>query len=699
MADYSMLGSFSTGGASALSGDLLTKLREAEEKVSVAPLDKKLETAETEAEKILEIETQVTAFADMMNYFKIGEKDNVFTQKIMDTTGSSVVFEANDSADLPDGMTSIHVDQLAQKDVYQSATTTSKTTTVGGVNEGDAITIGIASKPIYQSASTYTNSATDTIGSGDGKSFTIDYGTSTMTVNTESTTTWDQLKDLINGDDENGGKVIASFENNRLTITHSDKKTTLSFTDGDSVLSNLGVKDTESGKKFSAVRVDRYYTGVADDAGDKTGLVGEGTFTIKTDGKTAVSFKTDDTTTWEGLQEKINAHPSFSASFVDGDSNGSYELKISASDSSLAVSITENLTGVDDAGFTETKSTVSRTYEELAAAINADDDLEASMEQVGDDSYRLILKSSQSGTANLLTISAQGTMDDADDTLDALGILDPTDGADDGTVPDNHVLVAQNLKAEVDGIDYELSENTIKLASGLNIKALKIDETGDVSTLTVSKDTSAVLVAAEQMVEQYNKLVDLVTTELNNSDSSITDKDSLRRILADTKNILFDKYGATTPEWGSQTDSYGDIVLAHSNVLNNDMNLFNYGFTFNTEGHLLIDNDIFNDGLEDKMDDFKALFVGSYENKGLGTMLNEYLADLSGYEGLLYNYDMTMITNKADTEKEKEDAVKLLDAKYQTMAETFASYGAVISKMESSFSGLKQMMAMETSGS
>ena len=688
MADYSMLGSFSTGGASALSGDLLTKLREGEEKSLIAPLETKLETAELEAEKILEIETQVTAFTDVMKFFEIGETDNVFTQKNMDTTGSSVVFESDDTSNISDGMTSVHIGQLAQKDVYQSATTTSKTTTVGGVDEGDAITIGIASKPVYQSEAVYTDSSTDTVSDGE---FTISDGTVSITVTT-SGTTWDELKDLINNHADNtGGAIVASFENNRLTVNHSDGATALTMTDNTNApLGDLGLSDAESGKKFSAVRVDRYYTG-ADDTGDGTGLVGAGTFSLKTDGKTAISFDTSETTTWEDLRSMISSHPSYNASF-----DASNQLKISASDSSLSITVTESLSGVDDAGFTETKSLVSRTYEELAAAINADDDLEASMEQVGDSSYRLILKSTESGTANLLTISANGTMDNADDTLDALGLLDATDI--DGVVgADNHVLTAQNLQAKVDGIDYELAENTISLANGLDIKALKVDEADEVSTLTVSKDTSAVVIAVEQMIEQYNTLVDLVTTELNDSESSITDKDSLRNILSEVKSMLFDSYGATTPEWGSQTDSYGDIVLGHSNVLNNDKNLFNFGFELDNQGHLSIDTEVLNEDLEDKMEDLKSLFVGSYENKGLGTMLSEYLGGLQGYEGILYNYDMKMITNKEDTEKEKEDAMKTLDTKYQTMAESFAAYGSLITRMESSFSGLKQMMAESTS--
>ena len=43
MSDYSMMGSFGTGGASALSGDLITKLRDAEEASVIKPIDTKID--------------------------------------------------------------------------------------------------------------------------------------------------------------------------------------------------------------------------------------------------------------------------------------------------------------------------------------------------------------------------------------------------------------------------------------------------------------------------------------------------------------------------------------------------------------------------------------------------------------------------------------------------------------------------------
>ena len=552
MADYSLLGSFSTGGASALSGDVLTKLREAEEKSLITPLDTKLELAETEAEKILEIKEQVTAFQDIMKYFEVGQEDNVFTQKLMDTTGSSVVFESDNTSTLLDGKRTVSISQLAQQDIYQSSTFSNKEAIPTGTDSSDKISIQI------------------------GTGTAIDFETEGKT--------YEEIAQTINTQDG----LTASVEK----ISDTDYR--------------LIVKSTESGTS-NALTITQ--TGLDLDFGE--------------------SYTSD--TIAGGVTT----------------SNGSLDID----GTSVPFTSGDSLTDIKNAITTAGIANVSVTVADNKITIAKDDNSSIVISSIGFDF-----------------------------------------GFDD----DTQTLKAQNLEANVDGTDYTLSSNTIALSDGLNIQALKVDDAGEVSTLNISKDTSAVIIAVEQMTTQYNTLKDLITTELNSSDSSITDKDSLRSILSEVKALLFNDYGAETPTFGSETDEYGDQVLGHSNVTNNDKNLFDFGFSLDSQGNLSVDTDELKDGLEDKMEDLKLLFVGSYENKGLGTLLSETLDSFDGYEGLLYNYDLKMIANKEDTEKEKEAAVKSLDTKYQIMAESFAAYGGLITQMESSFSGLKQMIAQST---
>ena len=682
MSDYSLLGSFSDGGASGLNAELITKLKDAETVTKVDPLTEEIENIPLETEKMDEIRTQIDSFIEMVDYFDIYSDENIFNQYVFDSSGASAVFDRDESSVLEDGLTSVHVDALAQKDIYQSDSVTNKTSTIGGTSEEDTITIGIESKPVYQSNAVYDNSSnalSNVSGSSFVGDFTINNGTTDFTITTDATTTWDDLKDQINNADST---LVAKFENNRLSITHSDGETELAFTStsGDDIVSNLGLG--ESGKKFAAVKTERAYTGT--NAVTTTDLVGEGSITLTTEGKSSITFDTNSTTTWDDLKDQIDDHPSYVATF---DNDG--KLKVVASDSSLAINISENLDVT--VGFIGSSSSTSRTYEELADAINKDEDLEASMEKVGDDSYKLILKSAETGEDNLLTISTAGIIA-SDTTLKDLGTVA------------NHVLTAQNLEATVDGINYNLSSNTIELDSGLDITAVKVDEGTDVTTLTVSKDTEAVTLAVEALITQYNSLYDMINEEIDDTDSPIEDKDMLSNILDTVKDMLFQSYGAGEPEYGSKTDSYGDIELSYSNVTNNTINLFSLGIELDQYGALSLDSETFEeivsgDNENFDFDDLKNVFTGTYTNKGVGVQIQEYLKSLDSYQGALYDYDLDVIERQAELETKKEDEVDALDVKYDAMAAKFAAYAALITTMESSFSSLELMINESTSDS
>jgi len=273
----------------------------------------------------------------------------------------------------------------------------------------------------------------------------------------------------------------------------------------------------------------------------------------------------------------------------------------------------------------------------------------------------------------------------------------------------SQTLQAQNMKATIDGVEYDVSSNSITTQGSLKITGLELG----VSTITISKDTSAVTVAAEALVTNYNSLQTMLTDEIYADDSVIEDKAMLRGILSDIKGMFFQNYGAKTPEYGDEVDEYGDIVKGHSNVTNNTISIFALGFELDKSGNLSVDTEAFNEivnrtkpeyftdsngDLVKKMDfdDLKNVFTGEYTNKGLGVQLKEYLDALDGYQGTFYNYDIEMIDRQADLEQDKEDELARLDAKYGIMAEQFSAYSAIIAQMEASFSGLKMMIEQST---
>lgn len=518
--DYSMIGSIGSDAVQSVNGEMINKMRAAEERGTLASIDRKLESWDLETEKIDEIKAKVTEFAGIMNFFDISSDENVFNQVLTETTGDSVMFDAVKTAGLDEGTTKIWVEQLAQKDVFQSEK-------IGAV-----------------------------------------------------------------GMDED---------------------------------SNISVGQT---------------------VGDN--------ISIEVDGETFV----------------FNAYT------------------------------------LDDDGVT----TTAKSYKTLAAEIAANSKLQASYEAVGTNTddpanpyteYRMIIKSEESGVENSLTITYNND-DDADgtatvDDADQTGFNSLFGDMSSGSA--NHVMEAKNLKAKVDGVAFDIASNTLTLSGNLTMTAVKtndpLDET-DTTNITITKDTSAALIAVQELATQYNSIIELVNEELNSAESDIEDKSTLRTILADIKNMFFANYGADTIEWGTDKDEYGDIVYNHSNVTNNDKNLFNYGFSLDQYGNLSVDTDDFTEALTDNLDDLQALFVGAHENKGLGTQLNEYLTGLDGYEGLLSSYSEKMDDRKETITEDREKEVKNLDAKYDIMAQQFSEYASVISQMESTFSGLEMMIKQST---
>ena len=310
-------------------------------------------------------------------------------------------------------------------------------------------------------------------------------------------------------------------------------------------------------------------------------------------------------------------------------------------------------------GVTETFDTTNMTYAQLSDAINSKAGISASVEQVGSDSFRLIIKSETSGIDNALSISGTASQ--------SLGFT--TDGTAINST--NHILEAKHMIAKVDGVEYNVSSNNITV-DGLKITANKVGE----STINVVEDNSQVETQMNSFITKYNELVALIDSKVFNTDSKIEDKASIRNIVSQIKSKLFDSYGSS-----------------------NDKSIFNYGIELDKFGGLSLDSTKFNKAVQEDMDGLKELFLGSAEDKGIGTVLKETLDEMKFSGGILNTYESSMTKREKNLNDEKEKAEKALNAKYEQLALQFSSYGAIINQMESSFSGLKMLIQQSTSSS
>lgn len=610
------------GGSAALSQDVIDKLKEAESEARIAPIETKIETWDTEFTKMAEIKAANLDLIASFNDLTLDNTNNMFEKKSATTTGTAVSYDASDVSGLINGTTSVTVTQLAQKDVYQTGLITDTTALIDdGQTAGDMITIEVAGSPAYESTSISTNTSTDQVGVGE---FTITPdGGDAITITTTDTTTWEELKDMINED----VNLTASFVGGRLSIAHADGETALIIADtsGD-VTTDLGIS---RGRKFTTV--------------DKS---------------------------YENLATDINNNSKLNAS-VEQVGDSEYRLVIKSAESGTSSALTISQTGVD----LNMNTTQTSTYFDSTSAIITDD--ASSIDIIVNGNLYTIDTQSRSLDDIKYLINNEATLNDevlATVENGRLVLMNKESSTDYGiNIVENNidlgfssaVVRAQNLNANIDGVAYDVSSNSITTQGSLTIIA---NELGD-SSITISQDTGGILTSAQNVVEKYNTFVELVSTELNSTESSLQDKSALRLMQSSMKDILFSNYGSSE-----------------------DKNIFSVGFSLDTSGFLSIDETTFNQAVSNDLEGLKTLFVGTHEDKGFATLLKTYTDALDGHEGALTNYDTNMTNRKTSLDAELLKETTMLDDKYALMAEEFAAYGALIATMEAQFNSLKMMI-------
>ena len=281
--------------------------------------------------------------------------------------------------------------------------------------------------------------------------------------------------------------------------------------------------------------------------------------------------------------------------------------------------------------------TSTMSYTKLTEEINKISGVQASLVDSSDGKFRLAIKSTETGTANKITIG--------------------------GGFGFTNVLPAQDMKLTADGVNYSSSSNTITI-DGLKITATK--ETGD-STINIENDTTTLSAQMKNFADKFNELRATIENEIYSADASVDNKGALRDMLATIKNELFGT--------GSGKQS-----------------IFDFGFSLDEKsGDILFNQKDFEASIKNGTADLEALFAGTPNKKGIATSMDEAIS-VSGVTKNLLDYEISMLEREERLKKDKEAAETTLDNKYSLMAQQFASYGVMINQMESSFSGLKMLI-------
>ncbi len=327
------------------------------------------------------------------------------------------------------------------------------------------------------------------------------------------------------------------------------------------------------------------------------------------------------------------------STFTDGADTLKFEL---ASGESFEIDVDEN-------------TTISQLAEEINN--NSNGTMSASILNVGGDNpYKLVIKSTDTGADNAITISSTGGGSAADD-------LDMT------TVGDG----AQDAHFTYNGVSITRSSNDISdLITGVDIKLVDSGTT----TANITQDTQSIKDEINSFIEGYNNLIDNLnqTTKYN----------------PDTQEVGI--FQGVSQIRGLKSEINDDIF----NYTFNGQTLADFGITLNDAGHLQLDETTLDDKLQNDPNGVKDFFMGDTENNpedGMFVKLNDDLGSIfmkSNSELKLYkNYLDKKLQNLND---QKINQTKKLDIKYEIMAKRFSSYDSIISSYNSSYQSLQMQI-------
>lgn len=301
------------------------------------------------------------------------------------------------------------------------------------------------------------------------------------------------------------------------------------------------------------------------------------------------------------------------------------------------------------------------TLEELAAAINntAGTQVTASILQTGASSYELVVKSDGVGTNQNITFGDSGTL------LATLGM---------DTIAAK-MQPASNASFDYNGIAITRPTNEITdLVNGVTV-SLKQDQTTS-SNIAITQNKTEISTEMSLMVQSYNTLVS------NISDMTVYDKAAGKVGVFNGDNYI-----------KSITRELNRVMTS---VDSSGKSLVDYGIDIDRNGVMSFDSATFDTKMTQDPTSLQKFFSGSYANgvdtPGIFDTLYDKMKSYTSSNKSLDTYQANLNKTLDKLNKDRATMTAKLDTRYEIMTKQFSAYDAIISKINSQFSSLKQMI-------
>ena len=649
---------------------IVTAIVDAEKAAKQASIDRKTKDVDASVSGMAQLKSSLQTL--QTSFAKVDDKSEFNFSSLSNSSPANVYANFNTSNALP-GTYKVSVSQLAQNDVYQSAS-------VSETLEVDTYTLGAA------------------VSSGGSASFTYGGVTYTKAFDTDAATTMAGLVAAINTGSAGSTVTAAATNSTVFTLTKdagSDTQMTQGTiggtTDGST---NLSISKADTTAGVGAVTVDQNGTSAA----TVVIQVGSGAAETVT---LAAGF-----TSLTDLVTGINALTADVSARLVETSSGSYRIVVEGPQGSdNALTITDSVFGLQTTNVQEVD-----TYT-LGAAVSSGGS--ASLTYGGTTytqafdtsaSNTIVLLAAQVNAASGISVAAVSNSDvaftitndvgsDTQMTKGTIGgtsngSIDLTMSTADTTVGSdgNKIQAAQNATLSVNGLSVTSASNQVSaVVPGLNLNLMAITSSDVV--LSISRDTSVAKQAIKDLVTSYNSFEGIIKN-LTASGSETADVGSLKSdsgvgaIRTVIRNFLTSN--SSTP--GTSKTNMSDI-----------------GVSIQRDGTFKVDDTVLGAALNSHYNDITQMFSANTDNQSTfgtanrgiaGDLVNQITSYLA-YDGVVKLRENSYTATKATLTTEQtalDKKMVAIEARYtqqfSTMSKIMDEMKATQEYLESSLSNL-----------
>ncbi|MGN8458807.1 flagellar filament capping protein FliD [Helicobacter pylori] len=335
---------------------------------------------------------------------------------------------------------------------------------------------------------------------------------------------------------------------------------------------------------------------------------------------------------------------------------------------------------LDLSTLTKESNTSEENTDAIIQAINAKEGLNAFKNAEG----KLVINSK----TGMLTIKGEDALgkNSLKDLGLSAGMVQSYEASQDTLFRAKNLQKASDSEFTYNGVSITRPTNEVNdVINGVNITLEQTTEPNKPAIISVSRDNQAIIDSLTEFVKAYNELIPKL------------DEDT--RYDADTKIAgIFNGVGDIRAIRSSLNNVFSYSVHTDNGV----ESLMKYGLSLDDKGVMSLDEAKLSSALNSNPKATQDFFYGSdskdmggreIHQEGIFSKFNQVIANLiDGGNAKLKIYEDSLDRDAKSLTKDKENAQELLKTRYNIMAERFAAYDSQISKANQKFNSVQMMI-------